>query len=399
MNLIVVGASHRSAPIALLEQLSQVDGSREFTGGHVAEAVVLATCNRIDVYAAVPAFHAGLQQIGEVLARSTGLRRDEFARSLYVLHGVDAVRHTFRVAAGLESMVMGEAQILGQLREAYQRASEADTVGRLLHELIQQALRVGKRAHAETGIDQAPRSMVSAALDLVDTKGKTVLVVGAGAMGSLALAELSRRGVDEVIAVNRSGSAHGLDQLPRLLGDVDVVVTATASLEPIITREMISKPLVIVDLAMPRDVEPGVAQIPGVTLIDLEHLNRVLPAHGAQLQDVQRIVEAEVEAYSGWLRGAQAAPTVAALRTRADEVISAELSRLRQRRPDLTDEQRSEVAHAVHRVVQRLLHQPTVRVRQLAAEPGGEAYTRLVRELFELDTTITSASEVPGVEE
>lgn len=408
MNLIVVGASHRSAPIALLERLSQVEGPRELTGGHVTEAVVLTTCNRTDVYAAVPAFHAGLRQIGEALARSTGLRYDEFAGSLYVHHGVDAVRHTFRVAAGLESMVLGEAQILGQLRDAYQRASEADTVGRVLHELMQQALRVGKRAHAETGIDQQPRSMVSAALsqalpfeDSVDVRiaPRKFAVVGAGAMGSLALAELSRRGIDDVTVVNRSGSARRLDELPRVLSEVEVVVTATASPDPVITRDMISKPLVIIDLALPRDVEPAVAEIPGITLIDLEYLHRVLPAHGAELDEVERIVEAEVEAYAGWLRGAQAAPTVAALRARADEVITAELRRLRHRRPELTDEQRAEVAHAVHRVVQRLLHQPTVRVRQLAAEPGGEAYTRLVRELFELDTTITSASEVPGVSE
>jgi glutamyl-tRNA reductase len=399
LNLIVVGASHRTAPISLLERLSQVDGPGVLTGGHIAEAVLLTTCNRTDVYAAVPAFHAGLQQIGDVLARTTGLRYDEFAGSLYVHHGVDAVRHTFRVASGLESMVVGEPQILGQLRDAYQKASDVETVGKVLHELMQQALRVGKRAHAETGIDQAPRSMVSAALDHVPATPARWLVVGAGAMGSLALKELEKRGVTEVTVVNRSRTEKNLDDLPHLLQEADVVISATASIGPVITREMINKPLVIVDLALPRDVELGVGDLPGVTLIDIEHLSNTLPQQEKELHDVERIVDAEVTAFAGWLRGTEAAPTVAALRSRADDVVAAELRRLAHRRPDFTEEQRAEVAQAVHRVVRRLLHQPTVRVRQLAAEPGGEAYTRLVRELFELDTTIANVSDIPEVAE
>ncbi|HZM82059.1 MAG TPA: glutamyl-tRNA reductase [Candidatus Limnocylindrales bacterium] len=399
MNLIVVGASHRTAPISLLERLSRVEGTRVLTGGHVTEAVLLTTCNRTDVYAAVPAFHAGLQQIGEVLAAATGLRYEEFAGALYVYHGASAVRHAFRVAAGLESMVPGEPQILGQLREAYQRASDMDTVGKMLHELMQQALRVGKRAHAETGIDRAPRSMVSAALDHVPGDPRRWLIVGAGAMGALARTELERRGITDITVVNRSGSHLTLDELPHLLPEVDVVVSATASIAPVITKSMITAPVTIVDLALPRDVEPGVGDLPGVTLIDIELLARSLPQHTRELDEVDRIVELEVEIFATWLRGAQAVPTVAALRARAEDVVTAELRRLAQRRPDLTEEQRAEVAHSLQRVVKRLLHQPTVRVRQLAAEPGGEAYTRLVQELFELDTNIVHVAEVPEVVE
>lgn len=399
MNLIVVGASHRTAPISLLERLSQVEGPRVLIGGHVTEAVLLTTCNRTDVYAAVPAFHAGLQHIGEVFAAATGLRYDEFAGSLYVYHGASAVRHAFRVAAGLESMVLGEPQILGQLREAYQRASDVDTVGKMLHELMQQALRVGKRAHAETGIDRAPRSMVSAALDHVPGDPRRWLIVGAGAMGALARTELERRGVTDVTIVNRSGSHLTLDELPRLIPEVDVVVSATASISPVITKSMITAPVTIVDLALPRDVEPGVGDLPGVTLIDIEHLAQNLPQHTRELDEVERIVEDEVVVFANWMRGNQAAPTVAALRARADEVVTAELRRLAQRRPDLSEEQRAEVAHSLQRVVKRLLHQPTVRVRQLAAEPGGETYTQLIRHLFELDTNSAQAADVPEVVE
>lgn len=402
MNLIVVGASHKTAPIALLERLSRVDGPRVLLGQqgrHVAEAVLLSTCNRTDIYAAVPAFHAGLQQIGEVLAAETGLRYDEIASSLYIYHGIDAVRHTFRVAAGLESMVVGEPQILGQLREAYQRASDLDTVGKVLHELMQQALRVGKRAHAETGIDQAPRSMVAAALDHVPGDPRKWVVVGAGAMGSLALRELEKRGVTDVTVVNRSRTEKTLADLPTLLRTADVVISATASVSPVITTSMISKPLTLVDLALPRDVEPGVGDLPGVTLIDIEHLRLNLRNQESEVNEVQRIVDAEVEAFAVWLRGTQAAPTVAALRARAEDVVSNELRRLAQKRPELTEAQRAEVAHSLNRVVKRLLHQPTVRVRQLAAQPDGEAYTRLVRELFELDTNIVNVSDVPEVVE
>ncbi|WP_117208381.1 glutamyl-tRNA reductase [Allorhizocola rhizosphaerae] len=395
MNLIVVGASHRSASITLLERLSRVGGPRPFIGEHVAEAVLLSTCNRTDIYAVVPAFHAGLQQIGEVLARETGVSYEELSPSVYVHHGVNAVRHAFRVAAGLESMVVGEPQILGQLRDAYQNATDADTVGRVLHELMQQALRVGKRAHAETDIDRAPRSVVSAALALAPSVRRWA-VVGAGAMGSLARAHLAEMGAAEIAVVRRANT----HELPRLLSEVDGVVCATASVDPVITKSMVTKPLVIVDLAMPRDVEPDVRDLPGVTLIDLETLGAsIAPAYSAEVHEVERIVEDEVQAYAGWLRGAEAAPTVAALRARAEELVSTELRRLTSRRPDLTDAQRADVAHTVHRIVQRLLHQPTVRVRQLAAEPGGEAYTRLVRELFELDTNVTSVSDVPEVAE
>jgi glutamyl-tRNA reductase len=405
MNLIVVGASHRTAPIPVLERLSRVDSPTSFLGDHVCEAVVLSTCNRTDVYAAVPAFHAGLTRIGEILSQTAGVRPDELAGSLYVHHGVDAVRHTFRVAAGLDSMVAGEPQILGQLRDAYQRASELDTAGKVLHELMQQALRVGKRAHAETGIDRAPRNLVAAALDRVEAPGSPrFLIVGAGAMGALAAAELARRGVVDVVTVNRSDRAGSrpLAELPQLLATADVVICATASIEPVITVELmrdLQGVRTLVDLALPRDVEPGVGDLPGVTLVDIERLSHLLPDHSAELDEVERIVEAEVEVYGGWLRGHEIGPTVAALRARADELVELELRRLAHRRPDMSPDQQREVAHTLHRVVQRLLHQPTVRVRQLAAGPDGDAYAQLVRDLFDLDPQLSSVAQIPEVVE
>ncbi|HTF08572.1 MAG TPA: glutamyl-tRNA reductase [Asanoa sp.] len=429
MSLIVVGASYKTTPVAVLERLAVP--AADLTGTldqllaqpYVREAVVLSTCNRVEIYAAVSGFHGGLGDICAVLGERAGSAPAELANHLYVHHDAAAVEHTFRVATGLDSMVIGEAQILGQLRDAYQVATEADSSGRTLHELMQQALRVGKRAHAETGIDKAGQSVVTAALDLAAAHfpgglaDRPALVVGAGAMGALSVATLSRIGVGPVSVTNRGAdraarlaTAYGASAVPMAelaskLAEVDLVVAATTSTEPVLTRETVAaalrgrtSPLVLLDLAVPRDVAPDVAGLPGVVVVDIDTLAAELRAghHAADEVAVAGIVESEVESFVGWLRGADVAPTVAALRTQADEVVAAELARLRQRRPDLSEEQRSEVAHTVHRVVRRLLHTPTVKVRQLAAAPGGDQYATLLRQLFDLEVPQTAqVDDVP----
>jgi glutamyl-tRNA reductase len=308
-------------------------------------------------------------------------------------------------------------------------ATEADSAGRLQHELMQQALRVGKRAHAETGIDRAGQSVVTAALDVAGghfadgLAGRRALVVGAGAMGALSVATLTRAGVAPLQVTNRGAEraarlaeAYGavavsFDDLDTVLADVDIVVTATAATEPVLTRSRLaavlatrtsSDPLVVLDLAVPRDVEAEAADLDGLVVVDIDGLaasRRTLPA-AAETAAVEQIVNNEVENFLGWLRGADIAPTVAALRTRAEDVVAAELRRFSQRRPELTEEQRGDVARTLHRVVQQLLHSPTVRVRQLAAEPGGEAYAALLRELFDLDvpqaTNVDAVPEIGG---
>jgi glutamyl-tRNA reductase len=436
VNLIAVGASHRTTPVATLEQLAVPPADlagllgRLLAQPYVNEAVVVSTCNRVEVYAAVTGFHGGLGDICAVLAAHAGCANPAtLAGHLYVHYDNAAVEHVFRVAAGLDSMVVGEAQILGQLRDAYHVATEVDAAGRLTHELMQQALRVGKRAHAETGIDRAGRSVVTAAVDLAGTHfagglaGRPALVVGAGAMGALAVATLSRLGVGSLGVSNRSAEravrlagAYGatavpVDALATELARVDVVVTATASTSPVLTRDLVARvlaeraerrdgPLVLLDLAVPRDVEPQVAELPGVVVVDIDTLAASLPDGPAATETaaVERIVLAEVETFLGWLRGADVAPTVAALRARAEDVVTTELRRFNQRRPELTDEQRAEVARTVHRVVQRLLHPPTVRVRQLAAEPGGDQYAAVLRELFDLQVPHTApAGTVPDL--
>ncbi|RKN17243.1 glutamyl-tRNA reductase [Micromonospora musae] len=436
MKLLVVGASYRTAPVATLERLAVPPA--EFTRildrlvaqPYVSEAVLVSTCNRVEVYAAVSGFHGGLGDICAVLAEQADCSPTALANHLYVHYDAAAVNHVFRVATGLDSMVVGEAQILGQLRDAYHWGTDADSAGRLLHELMQQALRVGKRAHAETGIDRAGQSVVTAALELAathldgDLAGRPALVVGAGAMGSLGVATLARLGAGPLSVTNRGAdravrlaesygaTAVPMAELTAALSTVDIVVAATAAIEPVLTRSVVARaladrdpargPLVLLDLAVPRDVAAGVAELPGVEVIDIERMAALL-AEGPAAGDaaaVEQIVTTEVESFLNWLRGADVAPTVAALRGRADDVVGAELRRLAQRRPDFTDDQRAEVARTVHRVVQRLLHQPTVRVRQLAAEPGGDQYAALLRELFDLEVPQTSPVDtVPEVME
>jgi glutamyl-tRNA reductase len=426
VNLLSVGASYRTADVSTLERLTIAEADiprvlqKLVDQPYVGEAVVVSTCNRVEIYAAVSGFHGGLGDVCTVLSEASGIPATELAGHLYVHYDEAAVLHSFRVSAGLDSMVVGEAQILGQLRDAYHAATEADTAGRLLHELMQQALRVGKRAHAETGIDKAGQSVVSAALDVASAhlgplEGKPALVIGAGAMGALSVATLTRAGVGPVRITNRGAAraerlaeAYGAVAVPfaeldLALREAELVISATASTEPVLTRDRLlaAGPLVVLDLAVPRDVAPDATGIDGLTVIDIDSLassRRALPA-AAETAAVEQIVATEVEHFLGWLRGADIAPTVAALRTRAEDVMTAELRKLWSRKPEFTEEQRGEVSRTLHRVVQQLLHSPTVRVRRLAAEPGGDQYAALLRELFDLDVPqhATQADAVPEI--
>ncbi|GLZ36150.1 glutamyl-tRNA reductase [Lentzea sp. NBRC 105346] len=390
MNLLVVGISHRTAPMSLLERVALRAEDAKQLGNAVREAMVLSTCNRVEVYAAVSGFHGALAEIGGLLAAKAGVDIHDLAPHLNVRYDDEAVRHVFRVAAGLDSMVVGEQQILGQLRDAY---GSAENAGRTLHELVQHALKAGKRVRTETRIDDAGRNTVTAALELglartgiVPRKG---LVVGTGAMGRLALATLRRAGVHDLTVAGRSpdkiaqdydATPISLARLHEALGSVDVVISATSAPGEVITSAP-RKPLLILDLAVPRDVSPAVADVPGVTVIDLGML---ASASGTEdIAEAEAVVNEEVGAFLKWLRSTTVAPTVAALHARADELVGTELAALRRRRPELSDEQRADVARTVRRVVGQLLHQPTVRVRELAAGPDGDRYAELIRELFD----------------
>jgi glutamyl-tRNA reductase len=424
MSLLAVGVSHQTAPVALLEQFAMAADDRVkalhelVASDHVSEALVLATCNRIEVFAEVERFHGGVADVSRVLARQAGATVEELSPYVTVHYEDQAVSHLFTVAAGLDSMVVGETQVLGQLRAAYALARDQGTVGRALHPVAQRALRVGKRVHAETGIDRAGASLVSVALDRAEERigslrDRAVLVVGAGSMGALAATTLARRGASVVVcsrtdatAARLADSVGGrfapLTALPAELAAADVLVTCTGATGLVIGTDEVAaamtgrsgRPLAVVDLALPRDVDPGVAALPGVHVVDLALLQGERagtpgrPTDGPVAADDIAAAHALVEAETALLRAerqaAAVAPTVSALRSQAADVVDAELLRLAGRLPDLDTRARAEIARTVRRVVDKLLHEPTVRVKELAAEPGATDYAGALRALFGL---------------
>lgn len=413
MSVLVVGLSHRTAPVSLLERVAVPTDelSKALDELHraetISEVLLLSTCNRIEVYADVARFHPAVAEISGVLARRAGLPVADLADHLYVHFAEAAAEHLFTVVSGLDSMVVGESQILGQVRSAYALGTEAGSVGTVLHDLAQTALRVGKRVHSETGIDRAGASVVSVALDhaaraLGTLDGNRVVIVGAGSMGALTATTLRRRARElDLIIANRSfdraqrlatsleAHAIGLDQLPDAIEGADLLICSTGATGLVVDAETVGQPaapLLIVDLAMPRDVAPSVAELPGVTYLDLDALRDA----GAMVSDdevhaAESMVSAELAAYLSEQQQLAVAPTVTALRARANQVIEAELARLSARLPEADDQTRREVADAVRRAVEKVLHAPTVRVKELAATPGGDQYATALRELFDLD--------------
>jgi glutamyl-tRNA reductase len=421
VSILVVGLSHRSAPVALLERTA-VTGDRlgkllkdVHATANVDGAVVVSTCNRIEVYADVEKFHAGVSSISELISRHSGVPLDELSRHLYVHYEERAIQHVFSVACGLDSMVVGEGQITGQLRAALKLAQKYGTLDRALNEAIQQALRVGKRARNETGIDRAGASLVSVGLSRAGSlKGRRALVVGAGSMSSLAVATLAREDIGEIVIANRTyergvrlaeatdapARAIRFADLRESLAEADIVVSCTGATGLVITPDMIQGPVFLLDLALPHDVDRAVRELPGVTLVGLDDLGESddAPAE-ADTDAVRRIVCEEVDAFQLSLVAATVAPTVVALRSKAAEVVEAELGRLGGRLPELDDKARAEIAQTVRRVVDKLLHAPTVRVKELAASPGGDTYADALRELFDLDPkapeAVIRAEDVP----
>ncbi|MEW2495105.1 glutamyl-tRNA reductase [Streptomyces nodosus] len=572
MSLLVVGLSHRSAPVSVLERAAlTADAQAKLLQDTVAaepatEAAVLATCNRIELYADVDKFHAGVAELSTLLAQHSGVGLDELTPHLYVHYEDRAVHHLFSVACGLDSMVVGEGQILGQIKDSLAVSQELHTAGRLLNDLFQQSLRVGKRAHSETDIDRAGQSLVTFGLEQlasgtpVETwaAGRRALVMGAGSMSSLAAATLARAGVAEIVIANRtlaraerlaqilteqdgtgvSARAVPMDSVPAELTRADLVVSCTGATGLVLTAEAIEEALegrvpapgtprtagtvhtadartaaapaadpaggtgldtedgcpldlsavqgtagfsvageaavagmaaadleqhaawvdkgaeergarvsgaavadpeaeaevisalaataasvgripehrrpepvpeaprpapvlALLDLAMPRDVDAAAHRLPGVRLVDIETLAGASAdaPMAADVDQVRGIVSDEVAAFGAALRAAHITPTVVALRSMAADVVAGEIARLEGRLPGLDTKHRAEISQTVRRVVDKLLHSPTVRVKQLAAEPGGAGYADALRTLFDLDPeTVASVSRAEDAE-
>lgn len=449
MSVLVVGMSHRSAPVALLERLSMDESVQTESASaliqqpSLSEAMIISTCNRLEVYAVTNAFHTGVNDVLRVLEKFSGVEVAELRGYLYVRYADAAVEHLMRVASGLDSMVVGEQQIIGQVRAAYQDASDRGTVGPALHALAQSALRTGKRVHSETAIDEEGASMVTFALDEAmknmgmdpsdSLSGRTALVLGAGAMSSLAATNLGKRGVDRLIISNRTRSraerlaehareagvaAEVVDFSARAgaLSRADIAVSATASDGFTLTAEDISGPTTLVDLSLPRDIDDAVSKLDGVSLINIEALRAKLGEDGVNpgsteegssaRRRAEEIVTQETAEFTSEQRVRDVAPIVTQLRVNAAATANSELEKLRARMPELDDASFNEVSKTVKRVVDKLLHQPTVKIKELAASPSEVSYEIAIEELFGLtggkDTTTGLAgggtSHGPGIE-
>jgi glutamyl-tRNA reductase len=423
MSVLVVGVSHKTAPVSILERLAlDADAVTKLVrdvadSEHVLEATALATCNRIEVYAEVDRFHGSVETVSRLLCERADQAPEDVVPHLYVHYDDGAVSHLFNVAAGLDSMVVGEGQILGQARDALRIGQEAGAIGPALNVLFQQALRVGKRAHAETDIDSAAPSLVTAALERATehvgaVAGKRVVVVGAGAMASLAVSTVSRLGAADVAIANRTdahaarlaqqygGRVAALADLEAEIASAHILISCTGAAGLVLplgqvaaARAHATDPLAVLDLALPHDVDPAVAELPGIELVGLARLSQELHEGqtGSDVAAVKDIVTEEINAFLAARRSASVTPTVVALRTMATGVVEAEVERLLMRLPDLDPQIRAEMELAIRRVADKLLHQPTVRVKELANESGAISYAAALAELFALDSEAVAA--------
>ena len=419
MSIVAIGCNHRSTPIAKLEQMTvAADELPKVLSGlaeadHLSEVVVLSTCNRVEVYAFAERFHGGYQDVREFLAGHAGLAPEHVADHLYAYHDADAVRHLFSVAAGLDSAVVGEHEILGQVRDAWDCAVGERTVGSVLGGLFRHAVEVGKRARSETSIGRGIASVSQAAVALADETiggiaGRSALVIGAGEMAEGTVRSLAKAGASEIVVANRShdravelatacnGTAVRISERPDALSRVAVLVTTTGAQELIlqaidlasVAAQRDDLPLVIVDIAVPRDVDPAAGRLDGVTLLDMDDLGEFidggLEGRTREVASVSAIVDSEVQRYRSITSAREVAPLISALRQQAEQIRLAELERLSAKRSDLDADQLAAVEALTKRIVNKMLHGPSTQLNDAAGRARGDRLAESLRDLYDL---------------
>jgi glutamyl-tRNA reductase len=417
VSVLVLGLNYKSAPVGLLERVAVPSErlakalysltSRE----HVREAVVLSTCNRVEVYAHVSKYHGGMADLRDFFSEWGGVAPEDFVGLAYDYFDDRAAAHLFAVAAGLDSMVVGERQIALQVKQAFTEAQREGSAGRVLQSLFRQALRVGKRARAETGISEGASSMVDVGLDaatrvLGSLEGRTVLVVGAGKMGGMAALRVQGQAA-RILVANRTadrgrrlaervrGEVLDMADLCRGLAAADLVLSSTGAPVPLLAQDAVEaamarrpgRRLVLLDLAVPRDVDPGCSAVPGVTVLDIDAVRALTDTGqtGAEVAKARVLVEEEARRFAAWTRTVRVEPTISALRARGERVRAAELARAAGRLADLEPRERDAVEALTRSIVNTLLHDPSVRLKAVADARGGELHAAALRELFDLD--------------
>jgi len=419
MAILALGVSHRRATVDLLDRLAFTEADltkayrRAADDPAIDEAVILSTCNRVEIYGSVPSYHAGFQALKRLLCEAREVQPDELAEPLYSHFEMEAAEHAFAVASGLDSMVLGEPQILSQVREALKRAEAEGTVGPVLTALFHSAARAGRRVRTETSVGAAPDAFVEAGTDLAaqaldGLEGRHAVVVGAGQMSALAVKHLRGRGVGTVRILNRSleraralaeraGVDHGdLVELPVALARADLLVSATGAAGVVVPLEMLraamdgrQRPLFALDLAVPRDVEPTAKDLSLVTLVDIDGLRDSLSVRTAEAAEgiarAHELVAEEVHRFALRRRSERLAPLIRALRGRGDAVVATELERFRSNLASLTPDEREAVDAVARGIVAKLLHDPIVRLKELSEPGADDEHARLLVELFGLE--------------
>ncbi|MDA8227076.1 MAG: glutamyl-tRNA reductase [Desulfitobacterium hafniense] len=417
---VVVGVNHRTAPLEIRERMSfhpsKIEGALSELKCYpsVQGVVILSTCNRLEVYAATTDVQEGINSVKSFLAEHGGFEDKELYQYLYVHTLYEAVRHLYRVVSGLDSMILGETQILGQVSRAYEQAIEAGVTNKVINVFFQNALTVGKRVRTETLIDQHPTSISYTAVELAkqifgELAGKSILILGAGEMSALTAKHLVAAGASTVMVSNRSydrakalasefyGKAVPFEALDEHLEKADIVISATASTHFVISTERMeqvmanrrNRSILLVDIAVPRDIHPEVADLPGVTLYDIDDLRGVVDRHQeareVAAQSAESIVDDEMNKFLKWHNSLFVIPTIVALQEKGQKIKDALLASTLEKLGNISPKQEKIISSMANSIVNHLLHAPITNLKEFANTKQGHLYTEILQNLFDLE--------------
>lgn len=423
MYVLLAGLNHRTAPVSIRERFAfcgaNLNSAYEYFKNQtdIEGTIILATCNRTEIYATARDIESGMKVLKSFMSRYSGMTGQELDQYLYQPSCYEAISHLFRVAAGLDSMFVGESQILGQVKEAYQAAVEAHASDGVLNSLFQKAIYVGKKVRTETRIDQQPLSVPYAAVELVqkilgDLQGKTVMVIGAGEMSELTTRCLMENGIQSVIVSNRSydkaltmanafnGCAVRFDCLAVEIGMVDIVISCTAASHYVVRKDNCGQALqarqgrkiIMIDIAVPRDIDPDLKNIDGVFIYDIDDLQNVVDANHLEKQksirQAERIIAAEINEFNEWLASLYVVPVIKALKTWGEEIKQNELKRAFNRLGKISEQEEKVISSMANSIINQLIHSPMVNLKEMASSNQGHLYAEVVKKLFGLQVDI-----------
>ncbi|WP_100331752.1 glutamyl-tRNA reductase [Bacillus xiapuensis] len=434
MHIIVVGLNYKTAPVEIRERLSFDDSDLERAMSElqqqksVLENVILSTCNRTEIYAVVDQLHTGRYYIKDFLAKWFGLEKEEFSPFLFVREQEAAVEHLFRVTSGLNSMVLGETQILGQVRSSFLRAQAIQATGTVFNQLFKQAITLAKKAHAETDIGANAVSVSYAAVELAkkvfgDLSGKHVLVLGAGKMGELAIQNLYGSGATKVTVINRTfekaallaerfdGEAKTLQELQCALAEADILISSTGAKHYVLTKDRMAavakmrkgKPLFMVDIAVPRDLDPAISEIENVFLYDIDDLEGIVEANLAERQKaaerIEQMIESEIAAFHDWVNMLGVVPVISALRQKALAIQAGTMESIERKMPNLTERERKVLNKHTKSIINQLLKDPILQAKELAGDKHSKEKLDLFMQIFNIKEEAEQQKQAKAVEQ